>query len=115
MKSENESKLDLKPLLQAFKNEHPEANVWCKGEPITAVLDSDFWDSDDCRLCGVNNQATHAPWCECRDGTPVSERDRMRIFADYLENRLHGIEERLAELELKEQLAALESRNPANR
>lgn len=113
MKSENESKLDLKPLLQAFKNEHPEANVWCKGEPITAVLDSDFWDSDDCRLCGVNNQATHAPWCEYRDGTPVADIDRMRIFSDWANNQIATLRAEIQALQAR--VKALESRNPANR
>ncbi len=33
---------------------------------------TDEWDSDFCRVCGIDNQATHAPWCEERDGTPVA-------------------------------------------
>ena len=49
-------------------------------ESRAGVNDSD-WDSDFCRVCGIDNQATHAPWCEERDGTPVAEADRFRIFA----------------------------------
>ena len=30
---------------------------------------------DLCPNCGVNSQATHAPWCEERDGTPVDATD----------------------------------------
>ncbi len=32
-------------------------------------------DPDLCPNCGVNSQATHAPWCEERDGTPVDATD----------------------------------------
>ena len=32
-------------------------------------------DPDNCPNCGVNSQATHAPWCEERDGTPVDATD----------------------------------------
>ena len=61
------------------------------------------WDSDYCRLCGINKQATHAPWCEYRDGSPVAEIDRMRIFSDTVNDRfdehLAIVEKRLAALE----------------
>ena len=30
---------------------------------------------DHCSHCGADMQATHAPWCEERDGTPVDATD----------------------------------------
>ena len=30
---------------------------------------------DHCPNCGADSQATHAPWCEERDGTPVDATD----------------------------------------
>ena len=55
-------------------------------------FDSDYWDVDCCRVCGADKQATHAPWCEYRDGSPVAEIDRFRIFAESVLTRLEALE-----------------------
>ena len=52
----------------------------------------DAWDADYCRVCGVDNQSTHAPWCEYRDGTPVADIDRWRLFGDWVNARLTALE-----------------------
>lgn len=55
-------------------------------------FDSDYWNADCCRVCGADKQATHAPWCEYRDGSPVAEIDRFRIFAESVLTRLDALE-----------------------
>lgn len=56
----------------------------------------DDWDTDYCRVCGIHNQSTHAPWCEYRDGTPVAEIDRWRLFGDWVNERLTALETKSA-------------------
>lgn len=57
---------------------------------------NDDWDTDYCRVCGIHNQSTHAPWCEYRDGTPVAEIDRWRLFGDWVNERLTALETKSA-------------------
>ena len=54
------------------------------------------WDADYCRVCGIHNQLTHAPWCEYRDGSPVAEIDRWRLFGDWVNARLTALETKSA-------------------
>lgn len=91
-------------------------------------------DNDSCRVCGANRQATHAPWCEYRDGSPVAESDRMRLFSDWTEKRIadntadtvnhyegliSGLQnqldaDRAAIWKLQEQIDALQAKQPLN-
>lgn len=60
-------------VLTRLKQEHPEANIWARGH---GFLDNPEVEADSpCPRCGAAMQATHAPWCERRDGTPVMASD----------------------------------------
>jgi hypothetical protein len=38
--------------------------------------------------CGVSMQATHAPWCEARDGMPIPPRLGLRLLCGHVTDRV---------------------------
>jgi len=48
---------------------------------LSALLEATQGPDEICPRCGVSMQATHAPWCEFGDGTPVPNEDIEMMYA----------------------------------
>ena len=56
-------------------------------------------DEETCPICGAGMQATHAPFCEERDGTHIPESQRELRKLKWMNDRFQEIERRITTLE----------------